>query len=381
MNDVRIRNRGARFLMVAASLVIVVAGLREIKPIAVPLIIAGFLSVLSSPILVWLVEHRIPKFIAVLMTVLSNIGVVVVILLLVGSSIRAFSDSLPNYQQRLEDRARATFDWFEGMGISTSELNWLREEPLLPDPNVDPEKLESDGVTEEPAQAERLLNLSALVDLLGSTLRSLASLTAMTLLVFLMMVFILFEASGFPRRLELSLGWKEEDLDRLRQAKREIQHYLAIKTAVSLATGILIYFWVLFAGVDFPLLWGLIAFLLNYIPSLGSILASIPATVIAVLETGPAQALLVVLGYLVVNLVLGNFVEPHLMGRQFGISTLVVFLSLVFWGWVWGPVGMLLSVPLTMILKILLEHTEDLSWMARLISANPVALEPDLRNG
>jgi predicted PurR-regulated permease PerM len=365
--------------MIAASLVIVVAGLREIKPIAVPLIIAGFLSVLSSPILAWLVEHRIPKFIAVFMTVLSNIAVVVVILLLVGSSLRAFSDSLPIYQKRLEDRARSAFSWLEDMGINTSELNWLRDEPLLPDPNLDPAELEE--AIEEPPQGERLLNLSALVEVLGSTLRSLASLTAMTVLVFLMMVFILFEASGFPRRLEIALGWKDKDLERLWQAKREIQHYLGIKTAVSLATGFFIYLWVLFSGVEFPLLWGLIAFLLNYIPSLGSILASIPATVIAFIETGPAQALLVVLGYLIVNIVLGNFVEPHLMGRQFGISTLVVFLSLVFWGWVWGPVAMLLSVPLTMILKILLEHTEDLRWMARLISANPVALEPDLRQG
>ena len=370
MNEVRIRNRGARFLMVSASLVIVVAGLREIKPIAMPLVVASFLSVLSSPLLAWLVDRRIPKFVSVLVTVLSNLAVVGIMLLLVVGSLRAFSDTLPVYQKRLEDRARSSLTWLDQKGINTSELDWLREQPLLSEsPTED---------TEETEANPSLINLSSLVDVLSSTLRGLAALMTNTFLVFLMMVFILFEASGFPLRLQSALGWEKDDLDRMWQAKREIQHYLGIKTIVSLVTGFLIFLWVLFLGVDFPLLWGLLAFLLNYIPSLGSILASIPATMITLIEFGPGKALMVIFGYLVVNLVLGNFVEPHLMGRQFGLSTLVVFLSLVFWGWVWGPIGMLLSVPLTMILKIMLEHTEDLSWVARLISARPLAFDSDL---
>lgn len=387
MNEVQLRNRGARFLMVAASLVIVVAGLREIKPIALPLVVAGLLSVLSFPLLGWLVIHRVPKFVSVLVAVLANVAVLVAMLLLVGSSLRAFSDTLPIYQERLEERARDAFDRLELLGINTSEFNWLREEtmaeesaeatevptePAAPTSTAEPAK-------KSPAKANgegaKLINAGSLVEVLASTLRGLASLMAMTFLIFLMMVFILFEASGFPHRLQLALGWEQAELERLQRAKREIQHYLGIKTIISLSTGLLVYFWVLFMEVDFPLLWGLIAFLLNYIPSLGSIIASIPPTVITLIEAGPAKAVLVVLGYLVVNVVFGNVIEPHLMGRQFGISTLVVFLSLVFWGWVWGPVGMLLSVPLTMILKIMLEHTEDLRWIAQLISANPRALE------
>ena len=194
----------------------------------------------------------------------------------------------------------------------------------------------------------------------------------MTLLIFIMMVFILFEAGGLPRKLQLAFGWRREELERMKEARREIQRYLGIKTAVSLTTGILIGFWVWLVGLDFPLLWGLIAFFLNYIPNIGSFLAAVPAVILTLITMGGGEALLVALGYALVNLCLGNLVEPHLLGRRLGISTLVVFLSLVFWGWVWGPIGMLLSVPLTMVLKILLEHTEDFRWLAQLIGANPL---------
>ncbi|MCP4662366.1 MAG: AI-2E family transporter, partial [bacterium] len=122
-----------------------------------------------------------------------------------------------------------------------------------------------------------------------------------------------------------------------------------------------------------PLLWGLTAFICNYIPNVGSILAAVPPVLLAALDMGPAPAVLVAFGYLVINTGVGNFLEPHLMGRQFGISTLVVVLSLIFWGWVWGPVGMLLSLPLTMVLKITLENTEDFRWLAQLMGVNPKA--------
>jgi hypothetical protein len=120
-------------------------------------------------------------------------------------------------------------------------------------------------------------------------------------------------------------------------------------------------------GVDFPFLWGLLAFFLNFVPNIGSVMASLPPILMALIQHGPGRALLVMLGYVVINMVIGNMLEPRLMGRRLGLSTLVVFLSLLFWGWVWGPIGMLLSVPLTVVLKILLEHSEDFRWLAVLL--------------
>ena len=124
-------------------------------------------------------------------------------------------------------------------------------------------------------------------------------------------------------------------------------------------------------GVDYPVLWGLLAFFFNFVPNIGSVIAAVPAIVLAMIQTDLLTTLLTAIGYLVINVIVGNFLEPKIMGKGLGLSTLVVFLSLVFWGWVLGPVGMLLSVPLTMIVKISLENFEQTRWMAILLSANP----------
>ena len=157
----------------------------------------------------------------------------------------------------------------------------------------------------------------------------------------------------------------------------QIQEYLVIKTLVSLATGLLVGVWVWAWGVDFPFLWGVVAFILNYIPTLGSILAAIPPVALALIhpDLGWTVGLAVILGYIGVNLFLGNFVEPHFMGQKLGLSTLVVFLSLTFWGWIWGGVGMVLSVPLTMIVKILLQNSDDFHWIAVMLGPPPAAKE------
>jgi predicted PurR-regulated permease PerM len=142
-----------------------------------------------------------------------------------------------------------------------------------------------------------------------------------------------------------------------------------IKTLTSLATGIAITIWMLILGVDYPLLWGFLAFMLNYIPTIGSIIAAIPTALLALVQLGSGYMVLVLIGYLVVNITIGNFIEPKVMGRGLGLSTLVVFLSLVFWGYILGPVGMLLAVPLTMILKIALGSSEETSWIATMLGS------------
>jgi predicted PurR-regulated permease PerM len=148
-----------------------------------------------------------------------------------------------------------------------------------------------------------------------------------------------------------------------------------MKTAISAATGLLIGAWVAILGLDFALTWGVLAFLLNFIPSIGSIIAAVPAVLLALVQLGVAKAILVAAAFVVVNVVLGNVVEPQLMGRTLGMSTLVIFLSLVFWGWLWGPVGMFLSVPLTMILKIGMENSRDLKQVAIMLDSAAAAAE------
>ena len=152
----------------------------------------------------------------------------------------------------------------------------------------------------------------------------------------------------------------------------EIQKYLGIKTAVSMVTGILAWLVCTIFGVDFPILWGMVAFGFNYIPAIGSLLAAIPPIVLALIlhdTIWPAAGVL--FGYLAINVTLGNFLEPMVLGNRFGISTVVVILSVLFWGYVWGPVGMFLAVPLTMMVKVMLDNSNDFQWLSVLMGKGP----------
>jgi predicted PurR-regulated permease PerM len=190
-----------------------------------------------------------------------------------------------------------------------------------------------------------------------------------TFFILLTVVFILGEAAGFPRKLQEAFRGRTDIVieGEAAQAVAAVRDYLRIKTEVSIATGALAALLTAVVGVDYAILWGVVAFGLNFVPNIGSMIAAVPPVLYAVVQLGWDEALWVLIGYTLINTVIGNLVEPKLMGRKLGLSSLVVWLSLVFWGWVWGPVGMLLSVPLTMLAKILLEKWDDLRWIAVLL--------------
>lgn len=338
-------------LLTLASVVVVVAGLKAAAPLLVPFVLALFLAALTLPVLSWLQRRRVPTGIAVAVAVLVDLLLIGLVVALVSGSVTGFIEAAPRYRLRLQAMVEATVLWLEGFGLPASE--WLTIEGINP---------------------------SALLDLVGSTVRGVASVLKDLLLVVLIVVFLLLEATGFPERLHVALGRAPERQARWQKVRHDVQRYLVIKTLVSAATGFLVGLGVGLIGLDFPLLWGLIAFLANYIPNLGSILAAIPAVTLSLVQLGLGRTLLVAAVYLLVNIALGNLLEPQLMGRRLGLSPLVVFLSLVFWGWVWGPVGMVLSVPLTVIVRIVLENSPDLRWIAVLLAAR-VPEEPAVASG
>ena len=182
--------------------------------------------------------------------------------------------------------------------------------------------------------------------------------------VLLTVALLLLEAATLSRKIQRAMGERMQELERYRTVLGQVQQYLMIKTGISTLTGILIFLWLRVLGVEFAGVWGLLAFLLNYVPTIGSILAGIVPVMLALLDQSLGVSLAVLAGYVVVNIVLGNIVEPRIMGKRLGLSPLVVFLCMVFWGWVWGPIGMLLAVPLTMAVKIFFENTEDLRAVA-----------------
>jgi AI-2 transport protein TqsA len=175
------------------------------------------------------------------------------------------------------------------------------------------------------------------------------------------------ELSSIPDKLRSVFKGPAESLDYLTTIVNSIRHYLGIKTVISIITSILIYIALSIIGLDYAILWALIAGLLNYIPNIGSIIAAVPALLFALVQLGLGSAVWTLVSFMAVNNILGNFIEPRIMGRGLGLSTLVVFISLIFWGFVLGTVGMFLSVPLTITIKIVLEQNEKTRWIAILL--------------
>ena len=329
---------GTRFLFLAAAFVIIIAGIRVAQPILVPFLLSVFIAIISGPPLSWLHRKGVPRGLALLIVVAAVLAIGLILAVLVGTSIGDFSRSLPVYEARLKEQMSALLAWLGGLGIHVSH----RGLPKAFDP-------------------------AAVMKLVSRLLTGLGGVLTNAFLILLLTIFILFEATTIPAKVRATSADPDRSLETIDKFVSTIQRYMALKTVVSLATGVAIAVWLAILGVDYPMLWGFLAFLLNYIPNIGSILAAVPAVLLALLQLGATPALLAGLGYLVVNTVVGNVVEPRIMGRGLGLSTLVVFLSLVFWGWVLGTVGMLLSVPLTMTIKIGLDSNEDTRWIAVLL--------------
>jgi predicted PurR-regulated permease PerM len=342
---------GASLLMMLASLVIVVYGLKYAAPILLPSALALFLTVLSLPVLVWLRNRRVPPSLAIALTMFMNVGVIGLLILVASQSVAEFQAQVPTYARQLQELQTSWIDAAEARtGLAVSEY-----------------------ITTD------LIDAAAVVDFARGALGRIAQFLSATFIVFLIMAFMLGEAMIFPEKYHYIVsGALTSDDRRLAKVVSEVQTYLGIKTVVSVATGVILGTWAYVMELDFPVLLGLFAFMLNYVPTVGSIIAAAPAVLLSVILFGTvAHALLVALGYVVVNLLFGNILEPNLMGRRLGMSTLVVILSLLFWGWAWGPLGALLSVPLTVVVKIWLENTPDLQWIAVLLDKSPPTPAPD----
>jgi len=331
---------GFRIIVGAAALVIIISGIYLAQSVVVLFLVSVFLASLGIPPLLWLKEKHIPSLVAVLIVMAGMVFITILIGAQIGSSFSNFLDQLPLFQSSIREQVLGLSAYLRSKGFSGTQ------------------KLLLDYV-----KPEVLLKLTAnLLSGLSSVLSDLA-------LVLLTVTFIMLEVSSFPIKLRAVLGDPKQKFPKFMEFVNDMRRYMVIKTLISLATGVLIAFWLYILDVDYPILWGFIAFLLNYIPNIGSIVAAIPALILGFIQYGIGSAVLVMVGYIVVNFIIGNVIEPRLMGRKFGLSTLVVFLSLIFWGALLGLVGAILSVPLTMTLKFAFENNESTKWIAVLLKS------------
>jgi AI-2 transport protein TqsA len=349
------QEQGVKILLSLASLVILIAGLKAAAGFFIPVLLAFFIATVSFPITGWLRGHKVPRFSAVLITVLVDFLFLAVI---VVSAISLMGDLQTKWEIKYQALSVARIQSAEAWAVGVLD-EWGVE---------DSNEKVREYVTGDLLKQLSEIKVADIVDVSTNVVGRVASFLGTAFIVLILTVFMLTEARMFGRRLNAICEARGPNILRMLSATQGIQRYLGIKTAVSFATGLLAGFLCWAAGLDFFLLWGILAFALNYIPVVGSIVAGLPPMILAFLALGWPSALAVGIGYVAINIFLGNFVEPMLMGRRFGLSTLVIIASVLFWGWVWGPVGMLLAIPIMMLLKVVLDNSYEFRWLSIAIS-------------
>ena len=342
-------HRGTHILFVIGTLAIISLCVKQAQATLAWLLFAVFLAIIGTPPFLWLVRKRIPYAIAALLVVTGMAGALVAMGVLVGASLNSFYSDLPSYQALLQERISSLQALLAANGITITDSLLVHQ--------IDPE---------------------AIKRLTTSLFRGVGSALFELVMILVTVMFIFLEAPGFPVKLRAIFGDTQKDFHLFMRFIYDVNHYMNIKTMVSLAEGIIVGAWLFILGVDFPILWGFLAFLLHYVPNVGSFIAAIPAVLLAFIELGIGRATQVAIGYLAIEFILGNMVEPVLMGRKLGLSTVVVIVSLILWGSLLGVCGVVLCVPLTMTLKFVCENNKNTKWIAILLGPGIIPEKPPL---
>ena len=326
-----------RWIVGMAAFCVVIAGMKLASSIIVPLLLAAVIAVICMPSLNWLQERGVPTFVAIALVLLAVASVALLLPVFVGASLRSFLADTGEYQARIMEIETQAIEWMVGMGFENAEQfveDWLN-------PGAGRKMLEDAG-------------------------KGLLYIFANAFLILILVGFMLAEASHFHTKVQAAFPDSSTVGGRIAEVIANIWRYLAIKTVISFATGATAALMLWMMGVKYPLLWGFIAFCFNYIPNVGSFIASLPAIALAALDPdlGWTWAIGVAVGYLVINNFYGSFIEPRWQGQGLGLSPLVVLISLLFWHFVLGIVGALLSAPLTMAVKIACEANPETEWIA-----------------
>ena len=331
------KDRAGYSLLVMAAVVIILAGIKLSSVIVVPFLLSLFLATILSPLFLWLKKLGLGDILPLIIIVLLLLLVITSLAILVGNSVQDFTQNVPFYETKLKSDLVELLETVNSWGLQ------IPKEDIL-----------------------NLFQTDSIIRYIANTLKSLGSLVTNSFMIILTIIFMLLEISQFTFKLNQT---NSNSLKQFTEISDNIKHYILLKALTSAATGIIITIILEMTGIHYAILWGLFAFILNFIPNIGSIIAAVPAVLMAIIQYDFTTATMIVIAYLVVNIIIGSIIEPRILGKGLGLSTLIVFLSLIFWGWLLGPIGMILSVPLTIMIKIALDTKEDTKWIATLLGS------------
>lgn len=340
-----------RILLTLAAGIAILAGMRVAAPILGPVLIALMITIAWSPGSEWLRRRGWRPSIAALTGIVIGIAVIMIVVGLVWSSLVQLQDKLPGYQPRIEALQQLVREKLSDLPIESSRL-----------------------FTGE------ILSPGAIVGYGLSTIRRITQTAGNVLVLMLLMAFMMLEAMRFPAKLKKALGSRSEAIEQFTRFGESIRGYVVINAVFGLIAAVINTALLIVLGVDFPILWGVLSFLLSFVPNIGFIIALVPPSLMALVEFGFIRATIVLVAYIIINFVVDNVIKPRFVGQTVDLSPLVVVISLFFWGWLLGPMGALVAVPLTIGLRFFFESFEDSEWIARLMSdAGPKPVVIDSR--
>jgi AI-2 transport protein TqsA len=338
MNIKSIGSTESSHIVQLAALIVIFAGMIYAKQIIAPILLALFISIICMQPITWLEKKRVPRGLAIVIVILGLISIFLGFASLVGGTLSFFLSNASKYESTVSNITDSIIQFFNNRGFNIPK-----------------------------DQVSKLIQPEKIVEFTTTAVKELLKMLGNAFLIFLIILFILMEFGSFSVKAKAITSGSYKSIAYFTTILQNIRHYLGIQTLVSLSIGILIYTALLIIGVDYPLLWALIAGLMNYIPNIGSIIATIPAFLFTLMQLGIGSALWTLGCFLIIHNVLGNFVGPKIMGRGLSLSALVVLLSLLFWGFILGLIGMFLAVPFTLTVKIILEQNEETRWLAILL--------------
>jgi len=326
------------FLASFAYLIIIIAGLKIGSSLIVPLLMAFFWFLLFLPLV-----NKLRKFgISDLFTTIIVFGITLIIILFMGafllSSAQDLISNLPSYQEKFYELTPKIVGFFEKFGISLQKSDALS----LFDPT-------------------KIISYTAVF------FKGMGDIMTNSFVILLVVMFMFLESSLFSKKL-FYLVKEEDKKEKIKLFMHNVNTYFITKTLTSALVGLLVWGMLVFFKLDYALLFGFLAFFLNFVPNIGSIIASLPALLLAVVELGVVETIILAIGYVIINVSIGSFLEPKVMGKSVGLSTFIVFISMLFWGWIFGPVGMFLSIPLTIVIKIAFDNSKELHWISVMLS-------------
>jgi len=322
------------YLMVMASVVIVLAGAKSAAEIIVPFLLSLFIAIILSPSYNFFNKKGLPNALSLTIVITLFIVFIILIAKLIGSSAHEFSSNIEFYQQQLNIYFNKLSSFAVNMGVEIPQ-NEIAD----------------------------IINTKEIMHFCTNIILSISSMFTNGFVILLTVIFMMLESSYFKNKIEYMTSNKRAK-EHIEEIVGRIQEYMVLKSLISLLTAFIVWIALLIIGTDYAFLWAVLAFILNFIPNIGSIIAAIPAVLLTLVQLGMMSAIIVSGVYIAVNVIIGSVVEPRVIGKGLGLSTLVVFLSLIFWGWIFGVVGMLLSIPLTIIAKIVFNANENTRTLA-----------------